>query len=282
MTARKIRYHRHGVTSSLPYRHKYEMFFLEFGKAAMLTNRRVILLFIIIVNYSATAQFGSNDGFVNTNAVQALQLLVMRADSAYQKQDYKTAFDLYQILSKQAWDQFSQYRIAYMYANEQHVNQDYVKAYAWSYLSAETGIPELLQYNRYITTKLNKTELSKAKDLAIKLIKEFGVFQQAMESKKLLRRQKFSCTGSRVGNSCSSVSFNGPSCGISADRPPPPKCLRMGRLGLNSVAGSFPLRVKKVEQRLELLIDEYNLGKVQLRELELIDEDAKPQDDEED
>jgi len=251
-------------------------------ESKMSKSHEFTLLLLLLLTCSAQAQFDLNDGFVSTNAVQALHLLVMRADKAYLENNYKTAFKLHLILSKQAWDQFSQYRIAYMYANGQHVNQDYIKAYAWSYLSAETGIPEFIQYNLHIAEKLDEGSLAKATNLANRLIREFGTYQQAMESIKVLRKEKFSCTGSRVGNSCSSVSFNGPSCGISADRPPPPKCLRMGRLGLNSVAGGFPLRVKKVEQRLELLIDEYNPGRVELRELELIDEDVKRDRSEED
>jgi len=239
------------------------------------------LLMLLLLSFSATAQFGVNDGFVNTNAVQSLHLLVSRADNAYQKQNYKTAFNLYQILSKQAWDQFSQYRIAYMYANGQHVRQNYIMAYAWSTLAAETGIPELKQYNLLIADKIDEKDLAKAKDIANRLIREYGVFQQAMASSKMLRKEKFSCTGSRVGNSCSRISSSGPSCNIAADRPPPPKCLRMGRLGLNSVAGTFPLRLKRAEQHLELLMQEFNPGKVELRDLELLEDEVNDDDDSE-
>ncbi|MDA3934863.1 MAG: hypothetical protein PF630_11140 [Gammaproteobacteria bacterium] len=82
---------------------------------------------------------------------------------------------------------------------------------------------------------------------------------------------QISCN-SDVVNTNVSVSSKSLSCAAGADRAPSENCLRMGRMGLNAVAGSFPLQVKEAEQILEGLMRTYNPGKVTLGELELIDD----------
>jgi hypothetical protein len=242
----------------------------------------LLALYLLAICVAAHAQFDSSSGVVNTNAVQALQVTALQADQAYDDGKYKRAFKLYQQLAKDAGDGFSQYRLGVMYYFGQHVEHDIVSAYAWSYLAAESGIAPYRKFNRQMATKLDDTEHTPANNLAKELIQKYGIFQQALKTRRLIRKEKFSCTGSRVGNTCSSVSVRTFNCSAGADRTPSEKCLRMGRMGLNAVAGSFPLKVKQAEQTLEALMDRYNPGNVNIGELELIDEDEKPHDREKD
>jgi hypothetical protein len=256
------------------------------------TNYLGILIMLQLLSTPAMSQFGVASGLVSTSAVQSLQLLVSRADEAYRRKEYKRAFELYQSLAKNAGDKFSQYRLALMYAQGWHVEKNTVEAYAWSSLAAETEIPEFLAYQQQLEDQLEINELIQARKRANHLIENFGVFQQAYTSSKLLRRKKFSCTGSRVGNTCDRVASSGFGCAIGADRPPSETCLRMGRMGLNSVTGTFPLKLRQVEIELRELMRIYNPGQVTLGELELIDdgegqtngagEDQQPKSDEDD
>jgi len=232
------------------------------------------VLMIILLTMHAPAAWSQlgNSGSANTNAVQALQEIVLQADQAYENQDFNKAFKLYQRLAKDAGDEFSQYRLAVMHYLGQHVERDVVSAYAWSALAAESGIKQYSQFNRKIASALKHEQLEAGTSMAQDLIQQYGIFQQAWKTRKLLRQEKFSCTGSRVGNTCASVSTQDFSCSIAAERAPSERCLRIGRMGLSAVAGAFPLEVKKAEQALEALMDRYNPGKVTMGELELLED----------
>jgi len=234
-------------------------------------SKYCLVVLALLLSTPAMSQFGGS-GIVNTNAVQALQEMVYRADQSYASGDYKTAFKLYERLAQDAGDNFSQYRLAYMYLHGQHVEQDPVKAYAWSSLAAETGTDQFQQFHRQVASGIDSETLTRAEVFTKDLRAKFGVFQQAYQTRKLIRAEKFSCTGSRVGNTCASVSSQSLSCAAGADQAPSETCLRMGRMGLNAVAGSFPLQVKEAEQLLEGLMRTYNPGQVTLGELELIDD----------
>ena len=171
-----------------------------------------------------------------------------------------------------AGDQFSQYRIAVMYHFGHQVAQDDISAYAWSYLAAESGVNPFVQFNRQISARLTQEQKQSAAQMASGLIKKYGIFQQAYKTRKLLRKEKFSCTGSRVGNTCSSVATTTFQCSAAADQAPSEQCLRIGRIGLNCIAGSFPLRLKQAEEMLDELMDQYNPGRVDLKDLELLDD----------
>ncbi len=238
----------------------------------------VLVKCLLLLLSPAHAQLDSSSGVVNTNAVQALQVTALQADQAYEDGKYKRAFKLYQQLAKDAGDGFAQYRLGVMYYFGQHVEQDIVSAYAWSYLAAESGIEPYRKFNRQMATKLDDAELAPADKLAKVLIQKYGIFQQAFKTRKLIRKEKFSCTGSRVGNLCANVATQDFGCSAAADRAPSERCLRMGRMGLNAVAGSFPLKVKQAEQTLETLMDRYNPGNVTIGELELLDETGRHDD----
>jgi hypothetical protein len=58
--------------------------------------------------------------------------------------------------------------------------------------------------------------------------------------------------------------------------------LKLGSVGLPSVRGAQPLEIRKVELTLRDIMDQYNPGHVELRELELIDDDVDAPQHEED
>lgn len=209
------------------------------------------------------------DGGGSMNAVQALQQLQQRADEAYAKADYERAHKLYLHLN-QVGDKYAQFRLAAMYEDGDFVEQDLLAAYAWSLLAAETGRKAFRDYHQQIKARLSSDQLPQARQRASELVAEHGIFIQAMRAQDMLRKEIKGCTGSRVGNRCDAVSSVSFDCGVSADRLPEPKCLRMGSLGLTAVAGVFPAQIRQVQNGLRDFISEYNPGQVELGDLELM------------
>ncbi len=209
------------------------------------------------------------DGRVSMNAVQSLQLMQQQADEAYAGAHFQRAHELYMHLN-QVGDKFAQFRIAAMYEDGNFVAQNLVEAYAWSFLAAETGRQAFRDYHQQIKARLQPDQLSLARERAGELVAEHGIFVQAIRAQQMLRNELKACTGSRVGNRCDAVSSNSYDCGLSADRLPARKCLRIGSLGLAAVAGAFPAQIRQVQNGLRDFIREYNPGSVELGDFELI------------
>jgi len=213
------------------------------------------------------------------NAVQSLQQAQQRADDAYADQNYKAAYRRYMKLAE-VGDKFAQFRLAVMYEEGQHVAQDMIASYAWSYLAAESRRKEFTSYHASIKSKLKPAQLNAARRNAGDLIAKYGLYRQAAEAEELLVKTLRTCTGSRVGNTCDAVEVTDFTCNIQSDRMPSPSCLRIGTMGLQAIVGSFPLQIRHVRQNLRNFMDQYNPGRVELGDFELIDEDAEPRDGE--
>jgi hypothetical protein len=237
----------------------------------------IICRFLILISLTvatgnalhAQALGSITDGRGSANAVQALQMLHQRADLAYVQKEYARAYELYVHLNK-VGDKFAQFRLATLYEDGRHVQQDLVEAYAWSYLAAETGRKSLREYHLQIKSKLPAEQLPQARERASALVAEYGIFQQAIKAKDMLRSEIRKCTGSRVGSRCDAVSSSNLGCGITSDRLPETKCLRIGSLGLVAVNGVFPAQIRQVQNGLRDFISDYNPGRVELGDLELI------------
>lgn len=227
--------------------------------------KRLLWTFCLLLCQPLLAQ----DGAANMNAVLALQQLQQRADQAYTENNFARAHELYQHLNR-IGDKFAQFRIAAMYEDGRHVEQSLVEAYAWSFLAAETGRQAFRDYHAQIKARLSSQQLSLARERASELIAEHGIFAQAVRAQNLLREELKSCTGSKVGNRCDAVSSVSFDCGLGADRLPEPKCLRIGSMGLPAVAGAFPAQIRQVQNGLRDFIREYNPGRVELGDFELI------------
>lgn len=234
-------------------------------------KRILVWSFCLLLCHSLWAQnLGSGlAGGGNMNAVQALQVLQQRADQAYAENDYKRAHELYLHLNK-IGDKFAQFRIAAMHEDGHFVEQSLIEAYAWSFLAAETGRRAFREYHQKIKSSLEPKALVLARERASELVAEHGIFAQAIRAQDLLRKERKNCTGSRVGSRCDAVAAVSFDCGLSAERLPETKCLRIGSLGLTAVAGSFPAQIRQVENGLRDFIREYNPGRVELGDFELI------------
>ncbi len=211
------------------------------------------------------------------NAVQSLQQAQQRADDAYADQNYQTAYRRYMKLAE-VGDKFAQFRLAVMYEEAQHVAQDMIAAYAWSYLAAESRRKEFMSYHASIKSKLKPDQLEAARQHAGDLITKYGLYRQAVEAEELLVKTMRTCTGSRVGNTCDAVEVADFTCNIQSDRTPSPSCLRIGTMGLQAIVGSFPLQIRHVRQNLRDFMDRYNPGRAELGDFELIDDEARATD----
>jgi hypothetical protein len=240
----------------------------------------ILIFYIVIIIISYIPESNAQNlsiGGSGMNAVQALRQSQMLADDAYADQDFKLAYIRYQTLAE-IGDKFAQFRLAVMFEEGQFVDQDMVEAYAWSYLAAENGRAEYTSYHSNIKSHLSSDQLTSARQRAGDLITKFGLYRQAAEAEDLLVQTLRSCTGSRVGNTCDAVEVADFTCNIQSDRVPSPSCLRIGTMGLQSIVGNFPLQIRHVRKNLRDFMDQYNPGRVELGDFELIDSEPSSSD----
>ncbi len=212
---------------------------------------------------------GSEAGTVN--AVLAFKKMQETADAEYKAERYQQAFKYYHELAKFN-DKFSQYRIGYMYATGRGVEKDMPKAYAWTYVASETRQKGFVNYHVKVRSELSPAELAIGKELANEYFEHYGTFAVATGARKLIRKQKRQCTGSRVGGSCDRTASTGFNCGLTSQGVIGRECLTLGAVGLPSVSGLQPADLRNAEKQLEVIIDTYNPGQVELGELELIED----------
>ncbi|GAB4198938.1 MAG: hypothetical protein Tsb002_34170 [Wenzhouxiangellaceae bacterium] len=215
----------------------------------------------------AGSQFSSAN-----NAVQAYEKLQQQADTAFQDKHYGRAFTLYQKLAQYA-DWFAQYRLAQMYQLGLGTEADLIEAYAWSAAASESSNPELVAYHEQVRAALPESDRSQAQEKADHYRQEYGVYAVAYKAQVTIRREKRSCTGSRIGNTCDRITSSGTLCNGFNGGLPGDKCLTMGAVGLPSVVGMQPMDVREVYLGLRQVMEQYSPGQVELGELELIDDD---------
>ncbi len=207
----------------------------------------------------------------NLNAVLAFEKVQERADQHYKAKRYKQAFKDYHDLAKFN-DKYSQYRVAFMYATARGVEKNMPAAYAWSYVASETRQKGFVNYHVKLREQLVPTQMDHGKELASEYLREYGTYSIANQARGLLRKGKRNCTGSRLGSSCDKVSSAGFNCGATSEGIPGKECMILGAIGLPAIAGLQPVDLRKAENQLEQLIDIYNPGKVELGELEIIED----------
>ncbi len=212
---------------------------------------------------------GSEAGTIN--AVLAFEKMQEAADAEYKAERFEEAFKYYHELAKFN-DKFSQYRVGFMYANGRGVEKDMAKAYAWTYVASETRQKGFVNYHVQLRDGLTDSELARGKELAEEYFGDYGTFAVANQAKRLIRKQKRECTGSRVGSSCDRASATGFNCGLTSQGVIGRECMTLGAIGLPSVVGLQPTDLRNAEKQLNVLIDTYNPGRVELGELELIED----------
>ncbi len=225
----------------------------------------ILLFLLILIVPAANAQLG----FGNTNAVHALQVFQKRADRFYDDGRYNQALRLYKRLSQYS-DKFSQYRLASMYLDGFGVEKNLLEAYAWSYVSAESRKPKYVAFHKEIRSMLDEEQLALAREKAGEYIAEYGLFSNAVNARRLIASEKKRCTGSRVGATCSNLGVSSIACNLRNSSIPSRRCLGFGSIGITGI-GILPAELRKVERALDTFIQEYNPGRVELGDLELID-----------
>lgn len=222
-------------------------------------------------NYNAVdgAQ-GISNGTVN--AVHAFEKLQKTADEFYAAKEYSKAYDAYLQLAKLN-DKFSQYRISVMHFFGRGVKQNLAEAYAWSYIAAEARQKGYVNNHVYIRDLLNEQELQNGRQLVDDYHLEYGTFAIASEARKLIRQERRTCVGSRTGGSCDRVGAFGVNCGVTTPKGSLARtCLVFGSVGLPGVPSMLPADIYAMENQLELMIDHYNPGFIELGDLEIIEE----------
>ncbi|MDA3875680.1 MAG: hypothetical protein PF483_01175, partial [Halothiobacillus sp.] len=157
-----------------------------------------------------------------------------------------------------------------------------LQAFAWSKVAAEAGHGPLIKYHQHVRDLLTEDQLPGARDLAIQYLTAYGLAAQAYNARLAIREELRKCTGSRLGTRCDRVESKGLTCGITNDGVPDLNCLKLGSVGVPSVMGAQPLEIRKIELTLRDIMDQYNPGHVELRELELIDDDVEALENEDD
>lgn len=223
-------------------------------------------------NFNASFGGAAGSDTSGQNAVLALEKAQQRADEHYKAKRYERAYNMYKTLAEYG-DKFSQYRIAFMHQQGFGVEQSLTEAFAWSYLAAEAGDAGFVKYHLQIRGLLKDDELQPAKQLAGKYLQDHGIYAQASRARGLISKEMRKCSGSRTGNTCNKVTSSGWNCGLSgADDVPAANCLTLGMVGIPGLAGLQPADLRKTQKNLAQLEDKYNPGRVELGELELIDD----------
>lgn len=212
---------------------------------------------------------GSDGGTIN--AVLAFKKVQEAADNYYKAEDYKAAFKLYLELAKYN-DKFSQYRVGNMYARGRGTEKDMVKAYAWTYLAAEERQKGFVNYHVSLRESMSPEEIESGRQMATEYLDDYGTFAIANQARKLIKKGKRNCTGSRVGGSCDKVGSTGFNCGLTSQGQLGTTCLTLGSIGLPAISGMLPADLRNVEKQLDNMIDNFNPGTVTLGDLELIED----------
>ncbi len=231
----------------------------------------VFFLLSMGFGHAAHAQLFGAEGITtgSVNAVQAFANYQQFADGFYERGEYPKAIRHYKTLAEYG-DHFAQYRLATIFEEGLGVNQSLEEAFAWSYLASEGKREIFKEYHRQIKEALTPEQLESARELAGNYLEEFGTYTVASRARVAIRRAQFNCLGSRVGATCDRVAASGTSCNGFTNRIPSKECLTFGSVGLTGVLGVLPADVRKIERTLLNIIREFDPGRIEYRELEII------------
>lgn len=209
-----------------------------------------------------------------------------RVHKDFNRHDFKKAFDGYSLLAMYN-DKVAQYRLAFMYNHGLGVEKDLVKAYAWAQLSKESQPIDQDEYQevyvnlyKHISTQLDEPQRKQAELLATHYHSKYSFSAVAQRARNFIRKAKIKCRGSLLGI-CSRASrtvvgnfsdSGNPSCDIISNSKPGVACLTYASIGLADINGLSSSDINKHIHRLDEIIERYNPGRVELRELELIDD----------
>lgn len=208
------------------------------------------------------------------------------ADRYYAKGEYGTAYRKYLKLAKKG-DSFSQYRVSFMNLQAQGVkSEDVVEAFAWSVLAAQNGHPELVKYRKAVSGMVPEDQRRKAERKIDYYMRRWGNIAIAQDAIVGARKQTRDCTGSRLGMRCDEVyaaqmpSFwsTNPGAGDGSDggSAAPSGSVSAAQSGVGGGDGRDLAYYQSLRDQIATLnrYIEENSGKVEIGELELIDDEA--------
>ncbi len=251
--------------------------------------KKTMIICSLLISFASNAQYSSADSpslaygnsfggaqgtdTTSSNAVIALTKAQERADEHYKAKRYERAYNMYKTLAEYG-DKFSQYRVAFMHHSGRGVPKDMTEAFAWSYVAAEAGDEGFVKYHRQVREQFSDSEIKSAKQLAGNYLQDYGMYAQASRAKSYISKEMRKCSGSRVGSSCNKISASGWQCGAStAGELPNADCLTLGMVGIPALAGLQPADMRQAQKNLSILQDKYNPGRVELGELEMIEDE---------
>ncbi len=197
------------------------------------------------------------------HAIEALEILQHRADHFFEKEQYDLALRDYSMLARVS-DKYSQYYLAYMHFHGLGMPENLIEAYAWSYVAAETGIPDYVGFHQAVHVQLNEQQLIVAWKKANEYQNDVGIYKTAIRARKLIARKKQQCTGSRVGATCNRIGRSINTCNANMSKTPSQECLIIGAIDLLGIAGTQRFHLRNVEFALDHFIDENNPIRVEL------------------
>lgn len=205
------------------------------------------------------------------NAVEAYHSVKRRADSSFNSRQYHQAVQIYLTLARYG-DKFAQYRLAFMYQNGLGVNADLQQALAWAYVAAEKHTHPALGLYRSIKDALSSAQWAAAEPLTMQYLQDYGISASSRLAYNTIRRQQRDCTGSRLGSRCDRVYASSMNCNSANQAMPGKSCLVMGIAGLPGVQRMQPLTIQTTQNNLRVLIENYNPGRVEFGEFQVLEE----------
>jgi TPR repeat protein len=157
---------------------------------------------LMVMKFNGFLVFGMLLFVLHSSNLLALNVPEYRseADQHYQAQDYGKAYKMYLKLAKLG-DHYAQSQIATMNVGGEGRRTDFVEAYAWLALAAESGDEDLLRRSEELLQQVN--DKTKAEKKAAKLQKKYGqaALEERAKKRERIRRshEMGGCTGSKLG-----------------------------------------------------------------------------------
>lgn len=177
----------------------------------MIARIGIVLLLLFALAGGAVAQWsGYPAGPIDSKTLWSQS----KAETLYQRGDFKRALFIYEKELAGAGDKYAQYMTGYMYLNGQGASADPVLASAWYRLAAERRAPEFITVRDHLLATLDDEQRARSDELYIGLRKELSDVVLIMNLLLAdLKRLDEGLTGSRVGGSSSPVVIIDPNTG---------------------------------------------------------------------
>jgi len=159
-----------------------------------------------------------------------------------------------------------------MLQNGMGVNRDLTQALAWAYVAAEKQTQPALGQYESIKAAMSEEQWQAAEPLAMQYLKDYGVSASSRRAYNIIRRQLRNCTGSRLGARCDRVYASSMNCNTASQGMPGESCLVMGMNGLPGVQRMQPATIRRTQENLLVLIENYNPGRVEFGEFQVLED----------